>query len=78
MAATKPLVVKVKTPSMTAAINSLPPKDAICRSLIYFRLKNRQGGKPSKIAKIIRQHPLYGYKNMNTSCIYVPPGKIYF
>ena len=36
--------------------NSWPPKDPICQSLTYCRLKNIQGAEPSKIAKLIKQH----------------------
>ena len=48
-----------------------PRKHVMYRSLICFGLKNTQGQKPWKTAKLIigRGHFLYPF---------VPPGKIYF
>ena len=73
-----PLAALIVGSPFPLSINSQSPKDAICHSLIYCRLKNTQGAKPSKIANLIRQLLLQVYKNMSISCIYIPPGKIYF
>ena len=42
----------------------------MCHSLIYHWLKNMQGAKLSKIAKLIRQHLLQTYKYLSISCMY--------
>ena len=64
---------------LDAPTHSLPPpKDAICQSLIHCRSKNTQEAKLLNIAKLIRTHVLQVENLMSISCLYVPPGKIFF